>query len=47
METGVEADDVIGTLAQQAQTAGLTTLIFTGDKDFAQLVNESITLVDR
>lgn len=46
METGVEADDVIGTLAQQAQTAGLTTLIFTGDKDFAQLVNESITLVD-
>jgi DNA polymerase-1 len=46
METGVEADDVIGTLAQQAQTAGLTTLIFTGDKDFAQLVNESITLID-
>jgi DNA polymerase-1 len=46
METGVEADDVIGTLAQQAQTAGLTTLIFTGDKDFAQLVNESIILID-
>jgi len=46
IESGVEADDVIGTLALQAQAAGLTTLIFTGDKDFAQLVNEAITLVD-
>ncbi|MDM8560174.1 DNA polymerase I [Candidatus Parabeggiatoa sp. HSG14] len=46
METGVEADDVIGTLAKQANIAGMKTLIFTGDKDFAQLVNESITLID-
>jgi DNA polymerase-1 len=46
METGVEADDVIGTLAKQAETAGMQTLIFTSDKDFAQLVNDSITLID-
>lgn len=46
MESGVEADDVIGTLAKQAQTAGMQTLIFSGDKDFAQLVNTSITLID-
>lgn len=37
---GVEADDVIGTLAKQATTAGLFTLISTGDKDFTQLVSD-------
>ena len=46
METGVEADDVIGTLALQAQAAGMEVLIFSGDKDFAQLVNSQITIVD-
>ncbi|MEN8215726.1 MAG: hypothetical protein ABFS56_04985 [Pseudomonadota bacterium] len=35
MENCVEADDVIGTLTKQAQAAGMHTLIFTGDKDFA------------
>ncbi len=43
---GVEADDVIGTLACQAARAGETVLISTGDKDMAQLVNGSITLVN-
>ncbi|OQW93940.1 MAG: DNA polymerase I, partial [Beggiatoa sp. IS2] len=43
---GVEADDVIGTLARQAESSGMHVLIFTGDKDFAQLVNDHITLVD-
>ncbi|OGT45971.1 MAG: DNA polymerase I [Gammaproteobacteria bacterium RIFCSPHIGHO2_12_FULL_41_20] len=43
---GVEADDVIGTLAKQADNQQLTTLISTGDKDLAQLVNERITLVN-
>jgi DNA polymerase-1 len=43
---GVEADDVIGTLATQADAAGFTTVISTGDKDMAQLVNERITLLD-
>ena len=43
---GVEADDVIGTLAVQAAEAGMTTVISTGDKDMAQLVNERITLLD-
>lgn len=43
---GVEADDVIGTLATRAATAGLTTVIATGDKDMAQLVNDQITLLD-
>lgn len=43
---GVEADDVIGTLAKQANDQNLITLISTGDKDFAQLVNEKITLVN-
>jgi DNA polymerase-1 len=43
---GVEADDVIGTLACQAAAAGQTVLISTGDKDMAQLVNGSITLVN-
>ena len=43
---GVEADDVIGTLATRAAAAGLTTVIATGDKDMAQLVNDQITLLD-
>ena len=43
---GVEADDVIGTLAQRAVDAGLQVLISTGDKDMAQLVNAHVTLVN-
>jgi len=43
---GVEADDVIGTLARQAAAADIDVLISTGDKDMAQLVNERITLVN-
>ena len=43
---GVEADDVIGTLARQAQGEGLETLISTGDKDMAQLVGEHVTLIN-
>src|SRR5262245_47528769 len=43
---GVEADDVIGTLALQASTNDIDVLISTGDKDMAQLVNERITLVN-
>ena len=43
---GVEADDVIGTLAKQAAAAGHSTLISTGDKDLAQLVDEHVTLVN-
>ncbi|MDM8568827.1 5'-3' exonuclease H3TH domain-containing protein, partial [Thiotrichales bacterium HSG1] len=43
---GVEADDVIGTLAKQAEADGKQSLIFTGDKDFAQLVNDLITIID-
>lgn len=43
---GVEADDVIGTLAQQAAAAGRTVVVSTGDKDMAQLVNEHVTLVN-
>lgn len=45
-EPGVEADDVIGTLAQRAAAAGMNVLISTGDKDIAQLVNERITLIN-
>ena len=44
METGVEADDVIGTLAVQAEIAGLDCVISTGDKDLAQLVTERVIL---
>ncbi len=44
--TGVEADDVIGTLAKQAEQHGLQTLISTGDKDMAQLVDDNITLIN-
>ena len=43
---GIEADDVIGTLARQAATAGYQVVISTGDKDLAQLVNEDIHLVN-
>jgi DNA polymerase-1 len=43
---GVEADDVIGTLACRAAAAGQRVLISTGDKDMAQLVNESIMLIN-
>ncbi|SEL56787.1 DNA polymerase I [Halomonas daqiaonensis] len=43
---GVEADDVIGTLAHQATEAGRDAVISTGDKDMAQLVNAHITLVN-
>jgi DNA polymerase-1 len=43
---GVEADDVIGTLARRAAAAGSDTVISTGDKDLAQLVNGQITLVN-
>ena len=43
---GVEADDVIGTLARQAENNNIQTLIATGDKDFAQLVSERIKLID-
>ncbi|MCF6765022.1 DNA polymerase I [Thiotrichales bacterium 19S3-7] len=43
---GVEADDVIGTLAKEASNNGWDVLISTSDKDMAQLVNEHVTLVD-
>ena len=44
--SGVEADDVIGTLARQASSAGRHTLISTGDKDMAQLVDGHVTLIN-
>ncbi|MEY8206026.1 MAG: DNA polymerase I [Bermanella sp.] len=43
---GVEADDVIGTLAQQATEQGIETIISTGDKDMAQLVSPHVTLIN-
>ena len=43
---GVEADDVIGTLAKEAEQRGMNTLIATSDKDFTQLVSDKITLLD-
>ena len=43
---GVEADDVIGTLAQQATEQQCETIISTGDKDMAQLVNPHVTLIN-
>src|SRR5258705_9742549 len=43
---GVEADDVIGTLACKALQQGMRTVISTGDKDMTQLVNSSVTLVN-
>src|SRR5262245_6995156 len=43
---GVEADDVLGTLAQQASARGIDTVIVTGDKDMMQLVDEHTMLLD-
>ena len=42
----VEADDVLGSYAKKAQAAGFSSLICTGDKDLAQLVNDDVTLID-
>src|SRR5262249_39010946 len=46
MVEGVEADDVIGTLAKRAKAAGIDTTISTSDKDLAQLVEPGITIVN-
>ena len=46
MVSGVEADDVIGTLAKKATAEGWKTIISTGDKDLAQLVDESVSLIN-
>ncbi len=46
IEPGVEADDVIGVLARQAQQQEMPVLISTGDKDMAQLVNDHVTLIN-
>ncbi|MFZ6750782.1 DNA polymerase I [Undibacterium sp. Ren11W] len=46
MVEGVEADDVIGTLAVNASAQGLRTIVSTGDKDMAQLVNADVTLIN-
>ena len=46
MIQGVEADDVIGTLAKQAEQLDIDTLISTGDKDLAQLITPRVTLVN-
>ncbi|MFA6120401.1 MAG: DNA polymerase I [Sideroxydans sp.] len=46
MVDGVEADDVIGTLAQQASNSGARCIVSTGDKDLTQLVNANVTLVN-
>jgi DNA polymerase-1 len=43
---GVEADDVIGTLARRAESAGMDAVIVTGDKDLLQLINERVTVYD-
>lgn len=43
---GVEADDVIGTLAREASEKGIETVVSTGDKDMAQLVTEHVTLMN-
>ncbi|MCX5757328.1 MAG: DNA polymerase I [Candidatus Hydrogenedentes bacterium] len=43
---GVEADDVIGTLARQAEAEGLDTVVVTGDKDLLQLVTERVSVYD-
>ena len=44
--SGVEADDVIGTLCHDAAKSGLDVLVSTGDKDLAQLVNDNVTLIN-
>ncbi|MBI3285171.1 MAG: DNA polymerase I [Burkholderiales bacterium] len=46
MVEGVEADDVIGTLAAEATARGMHTVISTGDKDMAQLVNDKVSLIN-
>lgn len=46
IEEGVEADDVIGALAKQAEREGMRVIISTGDKDISQLVNEYVTIVN-
>ncbi len=46
MVEGVEADDVIGTLAANAKHDNIKTVISTGDKDLAQLVNQHVTLIN-
>jgi len=46
MVEGVEADDVIGTLASQATARGMNTVVSTGDKDLAQLVNDKVMLIN-
>ncbi|PIE41361.1 MAG: DNA polymerase I, partial [Gammaproteobacteria bacterium] len=46
MVDGVEADDVIGTLCQQATEQGIDTIVSTGDKDMAQLVSDHVTLIN-
>lgn len=46
MVDGVEADDVIGALAKQAERDGMRVVVSTGDKDIAQLVNTHVTLVN-
>jgi len=46
IESGVEADDVIGTLTQQANSHNIKVVISTGDKDLAQLVNEHTVLIN-
>jgi DNA polymerase I len=46
MVDNVEADDVIGTLAAQASAQGMKTIISTGDKDLAQLVNDQVSLIN-
>ncbi|MBW7472290.1 DNA polymerase I [Marinobacter sp. F4218] len=44
--TGVEADDVIGTLAHEATSKGIDVVVSTGDKDMAQLVSDHVTLIN-
>ena len=46
MVDNIEADDVIGTLAVRATAAGMQTIVSTGDKDLAQLVNANVTLIN-
>src|SRR6185437_7543928 len=46
MQNGIEADDLIGTIAIKAKQSGYNVIIATGDKDFAQLVDKDITLVN-
>src|SRR5574340_131923 len=46
MVEGVEADDVIGTLVRQAERHGIASVVSTGDKDLAQLVNPHVRLVN-